>query len=70
MYVEMFLPLRLMDNLKKNVYEPFAFQYYFGDNNMPRDKFLQEKIKEDDGCILLCLFMVMRYHTSIMSYKK
>ena len=27
-------------------------QFYFGDRNLPRDKFLQEKIKEDEGCEL------------------
>lgn len=26
-------------------------EYYFGDINLPRDKFLQEKIKEDEGWI-------------------
>lgn len=25
--------------------------YYFGDINLPRDKFLQEKIKEDEGWV-------------------
>ncbi|XP_057304678.1 lupus La protein homolog B-like [Hydractinia symbiolongicarpus] len=31
-------------------------EYYFGDVNLPRDKFLQEKIPEDDGWITLeCL---------------
>lgn len=25
-------------------------QFYFGDRNLPKDKFLQEKIKEDEGC--------------------
>lgn len=28
-------------------------EYYFGDINLPRDKFLQEKIKEDEGWIPL-----------------
>lgn len=28
------------------------FQYYFGDMNLMRDKFLKEKMQEDDGCIL------------------
>lgn len=26
-------------------------EYYFGDINLPRDKFMQEKTKEDDGWI-------------------
>ena len=25
-------------------------EYYFGNINLPRDKFLQEKMKEDSGC--------------------
>lgn len=29
-----------------------SVQFYFGDRNLPRDKFLQEKIKEDEGCEL------------------
>lgn len=28
-------------------------EYYFGDINLPKDKFLQEKIKEDDGWVTL-----------------
>lgn len=28
-------------------------EYYFGDINLPRDKFLQEKIKEDEGWVTL-----------------
>jgi len=28
-------------------------QFYYGDINLARDKFLQEQIKLDDGCILL-----------------
>jgi len=28
-------------------------EYYFGDVNLPRDKFLQEKVKEDEGWISL-----------------
>lgn len=28
-------------------------EYYFGDINLPRDKFMQEKMKEDDGWIPL-----------------
>ncbi|XP_060518051.1 la protein homolog [Cylas formicarius] len=28
-------------------------EYYFGDINLPRDKFLQSKIKEDDGWVTL-----------------
>lgn len=25
-------------------------EYYFGDINLPRDKFLQEEMKKEDGC--------------------
>ena len=28
-------------------------QFYFGDKNLPRDKFLRQKVDEDEGCILL-----------------
>ena len=27
-----------------------VLQYYFGDINLPRDKFLQDELKLDDGC--------------------
>lgn len=30
-------------------------EYYFGDANLPRDKFLQAEMKKDDGCNLLKL---------------
>ena len=29
------------------------FQYYFGNINLPRDKFLQGKLKDDEGCRFL-----------------
>ena len=29
-------------------------QFYFGDKNLPRDKFLRQKVDEDEGCILSC----------------
>lgn len=32
-------------------------EYYFGDMNLPRDKFLQEKIKEDDGWVSLDIML-------------
>lgn len=31
----------------------YQLQYYFGDYNLPKDKFLQEQIKLDDGWIPL-----------------
>ncbi len=27
-------------------------QYYFGDFNLPNDRFMQETISENEGCIL------------------
>ena len=27
-------------------------QFYFGEKNLPRDKFLRQKVDEDEGCIL------------------
>jgi len=27
-------------------------EFYFGDRNLRRDKFLIEQVKKDDGCIL------------------
>jgi lupus La protein len=36
------------------IYDPGnLLQYYFGDINLPRDKFLQEQIKLEDGWIPL-----------------
>ena len=29
-------------------------EYYFGDFNLPRDKFLQEETKSDDGWVSKC----------------
>ncbi len=38
----------------KNWYSFFSPKYYFGDRNLPRDKFLQAAIAENDGgCIFL-----------------
>lgn len=37
-------------------------QFYFGDKNLPRDKFLQEQIKKDDkGCILALCIVVFAF---------
>ncbi|XP_050419012.1 lupus La protein homolog isoform X1 [Patella vulgata] len=38
----------LTDQEKKIIYQ---MEYYFGDINLAKDKFLQEKIKEDDGYV-------------------
>lgn len=42
---------RMADDLDKKIVQ--QLEYYFGDINLPRDKFMQEKIKEDDGWITL-----------------
>jgi len=36
-------------------------QFYYGDINLARDKFLQEQIKLDDGCIfsILCCHLLV-----------
>lgn len=38
-------------DLEKKIIQ--QIEYYFGDINLPRDKFMQEKLKEDDGWISL-----------------
>lgn len=43
------------------------FQYYFGDKNLPKDKFLLQQIEEDDGCILYLLDCV--YSNDVFSTK-
>ncbi|RZB40165.1 la protein -like [Asbolus verrucosus] len=35
-------------------------EYYFGDINLPRDKFMQEKLKEDDGWITLEVLLTFK----------
>lgn len=35
-------------------------EYYFGDINLPRDKFLQEKIKEDEGWVSLEVLLTFK----------
>ena len=36
------------------MYVKLLLQFYFGDKNLPRDKFLRQKVDEDEGCILSC----------------
>lgn len=38
-----------------NCFFLLLLQFYYGDINMARDKFLQEQIKLDDGCIFSVL---------------
>ncbi|XP_028135287.1 la protein homolog [Diabrotica virgifera virgifera] len=40
-------------------------EYYFGDINLPRDKFLQEKIKEDEGWITLDVLLTFKRLSSL-----
>jgi len=35
----------------RNIHVLLLLQFYYGDMNLARDKFLQEQIKLDDGCI-------------------
>jgi len=41
----------MADDLQKSIIK--QIEYYFGDINLPRDRFLQEQIKEDDGWVSL-----------------
>lgn len=38
-------------NVPKQIF--LFLQYYFGNHNLPRDKFLKEQIKLDDGWVPL-----------------
>nr|CAH7739219.1 unnamed protein product [Callosobruchus chinensis] len=42
-------------------------EYYFGDINLPRDKFLQEKIKEDEGWVTIETLLTFKRLASISS---
>jgi lupus La protein len=44
-------------------------EYYFGDNNFSRDKFIQEKIKEDDGWITMEVMLNFKRLASLSSDK-
>jgi len=41
-------------------------QFYYGDINMARDKFLQEQIKLDDGCIFSVLISIRNMYNYIL----
>lgn len=32
---------------------PLQLEFYFGEANLPKDKFLREQIEENDGCTLV-----------------
>ena len=36
-------------------------EFYFGDRNLRRDKFLLEQVKKDDGCIHVELYVCAWY---------
>lgn len=40
-------------------------EYYFGDINLPRDKFMQEKLKEDEGWINLDVLLTFKRLASL-----
>lgn len=40
-------------------------EYYFGDINLPRDKFMQEKLKEDEGWIPLDVLLTFNRLASL-----
>ncbi|XP_044267920.1 la protein homolog [Tribolium madens] len=40
-------------------------EYYFGDINLPRDKFMQEKLKEDEGWITLDVLLTFKRLASL-----
>ncbi|KAJ8968577.1 hypothetical protein NQ314_002242 [Rhamnusium bicolor] len=42
-------------------------EYYFGDVNLPRDKFLQEKIKEDEGWVTLEVLLTFKRLANLSS---
>lgn len=42
-------------------------EYYFGDINLPRDKFLQEKIKEDEGWVTLDVLLTFKRLAALSS---
>lgn len=43
-------------------------EYYFGDINLPRDKFLQEEMKKDDGCKLFYILTILCSKLTLQQY--
>ena len=41
-----------VDTKCMNIHICLPSQFYFGDRNYSKDKFLKDKAEEDDGCIL------------------
>lgn len=52
-----------ISDLEKNIIR--QVEYYFGDSNLPRDKFLQEQIKLDDGWISLTVLLTFKRLSSM-----
>uniref|UniRef100_A0A6M2DCZ8 Putative rna-binding protein la n=1 Tax=Xenopsylla cheopis TaxID=163159 RepID=A0A6M2DCZ8_XENCH len=52
-----------ISELEKNIIR--QVEYYFGDNNLPRDKFLQEQIKLDDGWVSLTVLLTFKRLSSM-----
>lgn len=50
-------------DLEKKIIQ--QIEYYFGDINLPRDKFMQEKMKEDDGWIALDVLLTFNRLASL-----
>lgn len=55
----------MTDDLENKIIK--QIEYYFGDINLPRDKFLQEKIKEDDGWIPLDVLLTFKRLANLSS---
>ncbi|CAH1108965.1 unnamed protein product [Psylliodes chrysocephalus] len=53
----------MASDLEKQIIK--QIEYYFGDINLPRDKFLQEKIKEDDGWVSLEVLLTFKRLASL-----
>lgn len=53
----------MADDLEKKIIQ--QIEYYFGDINLPRDKFMQEKIKEDEGWIPLDVLLTFKRLASL-----
>lgn len=53
----------MANDLEKKIAQ--QLEYYFGDINLPRDKFMQEKIKEDDGWISLEVLLTFKRLASL-----
>lgn len=55
----------MANDLEKKIAQ--QIEYYFGDINLPRDKFMQEKIQEDEGWIPLEVLLTFKRLASLSS---